>query len=179
MNQPKTWAQDALVPPEPDGHFVMIPLTKGKFAIVDEADAELVLSAGTWFARRAPRTWYATYGNPGISMHALIVGIKGLDHVNRNGLDNRRINLRPATQSQNNANRSLFRNNKSGYRGVTWNQRARKWKAQIRVNGQYIYLGLFGDAIEAARAYNRAALEHFGEFAQLNPLPDATEPPAA
>ena len=181
MHQPKACLQDALTPPGPEGHFVMIPLTQGKFTIVDEADAGLVLSAGCWYAIRAPRTWYAVRSASGVRlhMHTLIADVKGPDHVNRNGLDNRRINLRTANQSQNCANQGVPSNNTSGYKGVTRNRANRKWKAQINVNGQYIYLGTFDDSAEAARAYNEAALEHFGEFAWLNPLPDVTEPPAA
>lgn len=187
MNHPKTWLQDALIPPEPDGHFVMIPLTRGKFAIVDEADAEMILDRGKWRAIKGPKTYYAVRsdGPPGpdlrqFAMHAVILGCKGGDHANRNGLDNRRVNLRVATASQNQANRGLFSNNKSGYKGVHWNRNRGKWLAVIKVNGTRRHLGIFADPVDAARAYNRAALEAWGEFAWVNPLPeDVTEPPAA
>ena len=170
--------------PDYDGHFVMIPLDKGKFAIFDEADAELVLNGKAWSANQArTRTWYATRkeGTPRatISMHVLIAGHKSVDHANRNGLDNRRTNLRAATLSQNNANRAPFRSNTSGYKGVYWGRSERKWIASIKVNNRKKRLGGFDDPVEAARVYNRAALEAWGEFAWLNPLPDATEPPAA
>lgn len=184
MDQPKTWAQDALMPPEPDGQFVMIPLTKGKFAIFDEADAELVLSRGPWIATAAggsSRTWYALRqeGSPPkpLFMQWLIGGRKWLDHANRNGLDNRRINLRPATRSQNGANRAPDRRNTSGYKGVHWDRGASRWVAKIKSGGSQVRLGYFRDPAEAARAYNQAALEVFGEFAWLNPLPP--ESPAA
>jgi hypothetical protein len=149
----------------------MIPLDKGKFAIVDEADVPLVLSGKGWSAtqHRPGRTWYAKRSG-GASMHVLIAGYKGVDHANRNGLDNRRINLRPATPSQNAANCSPSRRNKSGYKGVWWDRSARKWVASIGVNGRVIRLGAFGDPVEAARAYNRAAAEAFGEYAWLNPV---------
>ena len=158
-----------------DGHFVMIPLTHGKFAIVDEADAELVLNGKPWRATR-PRTltWYAqrrTLQGVTVSMHSLITGYPMVDHVNRNGLDNRRINLRPATLSQNSANRALFRNNTSGYKGVYWDRPQRKWMAVIMANGRRKRLGVFDDPVEAARAYNHAAAEAFGEYAWLNPVP--------
>jgi hypothetical protein len=161
--------------PAGDGHFVMIPLTKGRFAIADEADAHLVLDGGEWSAgQRSGRTWYAARKKDAarepISMHILIAGYKGVDHVNRNGLDNRRINLRPATRSQNRVNCPPSRNNTSGYKGVSWNRPARRWVARIGVNGRRIGLGYFADSAEAARAYNRAALEAFGEYAWLNPV---------
>lgn len=73
----------------------------------------------------------------------------------------------------------LQRNNKSGYRGVYWHLRSIKWVARIKVDGRQVHLGCFDDPVEAARAYNRAALEAFGEFAWLNPLPDTVESPAA
>lgn len=176
MSQPKTWLQDAFIPPEPDGHFVMIPLTQGKFTIVDEADAESVLRVGSWCAIRAPHTWYAGRGKPRIHVHAMIGG-SGADHANRNGLDNRRVNLRPATASQQQANRRPFSNNTSGYKGVCLRQLDRKWVAHIQVDGRKRYLGSFADAADAARAYNRGALEAFGEYAWLNPVPPAPEVP--
>lgn len=165
-------------------HWVMIPLTNGKFAIVDEADAGMILRMGAWSAKA--NSWGAYYagrleGRPQrlVSMHALIAGCEAPDHVNRNSLDNRRINLRPATPEQNNANRARYRNSKSGYKGVYWAKRDRKWKAAICVSGRRVSLGLFDDPVEAARAYNAAALKAWGEYAWLNPIPDATEPPAA
>jgi len=168
--------------PEPDGQFVMIPLTQGKYALVDEGDADWIVYFGKWHAARHGRTWYARRRDQGskrlVSMHALIAGDHA-DHANRNGLDNRRVNLREATSSQNNANKGPASNNTSGYKGITWNRGARRWKAQIGIDGQRRYLGMFDDPAEAARTYNRAALEIFGEFAWLNPIPDAAEPPAA
>lgn len=159
-----------------DGQFVMIPLTHGKFAIVDEADAELVLAGSRWTAiQPKTHTWYAIrYAGPpkdSISMHILVAGYKGVDHINGNGLDNRRINLRPATRQQNSANCGPQRNNTSGYKGVSWHRKMNKWVSQIRVNGRAVHLGSFTDPVEAARAYNRAAAGAFGEYAWLNPLP--------
>lgn len=159
-----------------DGHFVMIPLTKGKFAIVDEADAELVLNRGRWYAHKGAtaRTFYAIYVERSprrvTFMHVLIAGRKGFDHVNRNGLDNRRINLRPATGTQNNANQALRSDSTSGFKGVTWHKQDRKWQAKIKANGKDYYLGQFEHPLDAAHAYNQAALEAFGEFAWLNPI---------
>lgn len=173
-------ARSTLEPPGYDGHFVMISLTQGKYAIVDEADAELVLSRGKWFAEaKRNRTYYAARGEGSpkrhLAMHALIAGLKRPDHVNRNGLDNRRINLRPASHGQNSANIAPPRNNTSGYKGVVWHKKSGAWCARIGIDGARKHLGLFDDPVEAARAYNRAAIEAFGEYAQLNPAPAAPD----
>lgn len=93
-----------------------------------------------------------------------------LDHRNRNKLDNRIRNLRPATRSLNNANQSMKRNNTSGYKGVS--AKDGKWMAQITVNGDWFYLGRHATPEIAALAYNKAAFEHHGEFAYLNEVPN-------
>lgn len=102
----------------------------------------------------------------------MIAGCKGPDHINRNGLDNRRINLRAATAFQNLGNQALRSTNKSGYKGVNWNRLRRKWQGSIKIHGRSRHLGMFTDPVDAARAYNAAALEAWGEFAWLNPVPD-------
>lgn len=91
-----------------------------------------------------------------------------VDHINGNGQDNRACNLRLADHSQNLANRGRNANNTSGFKGVYWHRRARKWMAQIVVRGKVLYLGLHPDRYAAARAYDRAAIEHFGPFAARN-----------
>jgi len=105
-------------------------------------------------------------------MHKIIAERMGLigpiDHGNRNKLDNRRSNLRRATQSQNGANSFLRSNNKSGFRGVSWYEQTKQWHAQITVEGRVKHLIYSPDKFEAARAYNQAALHHFGKFARLN-----------
>jgi len=88
-----------------------------------------------------------------------------VDHINRNGLDNRRCNLRLATRSQNCANKPAYRTNRSGYKGVRWSSRAQKWIAYIRVRGQHKYLGRHTTPEAAHQAYLAAAIEAFGEFA--------------
>lgn len=90
-----------------------------------------------------------------------------LDHRNRDGLDNSWTNLRLASLSQQNANRNLPVAS-SGYRGVNKNRRSKGFQAAIKVHARTIYLGSFMCPHEAAKAYNAAALEHFGEFAVLN-----------
>ena len=100
-------------------------------------------------------------------MHVLIAG-PGCDHRNRNGLDNRRDNLRPATGSQQKQNRRRQRNNKSGYIGVYWNKVQQLWHAQIMHNQKSVWIGRYNSAIEAARARDAKAIEIFGPFAVLN-----------
>ena len=127
--------------------------------------------------------WYnscgyaATSTKPPVQMHRMIareMGITGLvDHENRNKLDNRRSNLRPADMATNSANRTKagIRAPSSPYKGVKRNGRSRRWCAQIKVKGQTRYLGSFATQEEAAAAYNRAAEEAFGAFAVLNQVP--------
>ena len=91
-----------------------------------------------------------------------------LDHINRDSLDNRKCNLRFCTSSQNQMNKGLQRNNKSGYRGVHWLNSQKKWFSGIKFNHKVTYLGLYDDKKEAARAYDKKAKEIFGEFAYIN-----------
>ena len=152
-----------------------VTLTRGKTALVDDEDYELV-SGIPWSATNNGRgdRWYAVhrsqrFGN--LRMHRLILNAPDhlqIDHVDGNTLDNRRSNLRLATRSQNGANRRLSKNNTSGFTGVTWNKNWQKWEAQIKVRGERLALGGFASPEEAAAVYNRVALAHFGEFARLS-----------
>jgi hypothetical protein len=92
------------------------------------------------------------------------------DHINGNPLDNRRENLRSATQQMNGINTGLCSTNTSGFKGVS--PEKGKWSAQIHVMNRKKFLGYFDDKVEAAKAYNSAAKKHFGEFAWLNPIPE-------
>jgi|WetSurMetagenome_2_1015567.scaffolds.fasta_scaffold55921_5 hypothetical protein len=93
-----------------------------------------------------------------------------IDHINHNGLDNRKCNLRICTQSENSKNQKLKKNNTSGFKGVYWDNLRQKWHCQIMINRKCIYLGLFVNKIDAALTYNNKAKELFGEFACLNKL---------
>jgi hypothetical protein len=149
-----------------------IPLTQGKVAFVDDEDFERI-SRYKWCATQNKRNWYAVRNSPRhsgrrdrrILMHAEIIGGIGVDHRNRNGLDNRRINLRFATEHQNRANARLSCKNTSGMRGVYWRKEYGKWRAMICVNYRIIHLGHFTDKITAAHARRQAELAYFGEFA--------------
>ena len=94
-----------------------------------------------------------------------------IDHVNGIRDDNRLLNLREATNHQNCMNRPMATKNRSGYKGVSFHTQSKKWRARINLNKQEITLGSFTCPIEAAKAYNKAALELHGEFAFLNPIP--------
>jgi hypothetical protein len=159
---------------------VAIPLTKGLVALVDAEDAERVLAAGPWHAHVCPGTTYACHRGSRpekvyVHMHRLILGVDTeVDHINGDGLDNRRANLRTATHSQNQANApKQSRVTTSRYRGVSWFARTRRWQAHITVAGKHRGLGYFDTEEEAALAYDNAASEAFGEY--VHPNLDAPE----
>lgn len=151
-----------------------IPLTQGKFAIVDD-DMFEELSKFKWHFSRfgyAVRKPYSGRGK-NFYMHRVIAGTpEGMstDHINGDKLDNRRSNLRICSTSSNMRNRGKQNNNTSGYKGVFWSIPAGRWRAQIVVNKKSIHLGLYDTTEEAASAYNVAAKEYFGEFANLNEI---------
>jgi len=91
-----------------------------------------------------------------------------IDHEDRNNLNNQRLNLRYATQSQNGANRGPQRNNRSGYKGVHWDTERQKWSAHIKVDQKVIQLGRFIDISDVANAYDKASIKYFGPFAHQN-----------
>lgn len=161
-----------------------IPLSRGYVALVDDADAARVLAGGPWHASRRGRQVYAQRHLPLAGdrrttqqLHTFLTDWPLVDHANGNGLDNRRVNLRSATVSQNNANAQLRTDSTSGRKGVTWHRPRRRWQAQIQAAGRKRHLGYFGSVDEAAQAYDTAARELFGEYARVN-FPN-TEAPAA
>jgi hypothetical protein len=144
-------------------------------ALVDDEDAARVASF-RWQARLQGNIWYAVRTVDGgrhtkQAMHRLLLcAPRGsqVDHVNGNGLDNRRSNLRYCTNGQNQQNRHHARNNTSGFRGVTWNKASQKWQAGIKYEGKSIHLGLHDNREDAARAYDIMARQIFGSFAHPN-----------
>lgn len=157
--------------------LVPIEMTQGMTAWVSPEDADLVGRHSWSVATRGEKIYaQARIGGKNVLMHTLLMnppeGV-GVDHVDGDTLDNRRSNLRLASKSQNAANRGPTKSNTSGYKGVHWHKQGKKWMAAIGVDGKSIYLGLFQHAQDAARAYDEAALKHFGEYAVLNfPPPD-------
>lgn len=155
---------------------VRVPLTRGFEAVIDAADAPLVLGR-SWNAHVSTRTGkvYAAgrtgRGTPYEFMHNVILGVPPLtitDHRDCDGLNNRRQNLRVATHSQNNANRMKNSRSRSRFKGVYWEVAKGKWRVRPKLNGKFRHVGYFTDEAEAARAYDAAARELFGEFARLN-----------
>lgn len=123
----------------------------------------------------AVHSQYMGYGKTPktISMHRLITkpedGIE-IDHINRDGLDNRKSNLRLVNHSQNMMNRAAFKGTKSGFRGVTYDARYDRWQARITASGTRYTLGNFATAQEAGRAWSDAALRLHGEYADVESL---------
>jgi hypothetical protein len=104
-------------------------------------------------------------------MHRVIMNAPSgmlVDHRDGNGLNNQKSNLRICNRKQNQQNRPMNSNNKSGYKGVCWNKRSNKWRSGIRVDNKDIFLGSFFCLVKAAKAYDEAAKKYFGEFAYLN-----------
>lgn len=161
-----------------EGAVVRLKLSQDRVALIDKADYPLVRDL-TWHCHRVPTRrggdmWYVAAHIPGadnkVLMHNVIMQPPPemvVDHVNFNGLDNRRANLRLATRSQNTAH-ARSRHGSSEYRGVSWDDSRKMWKASIKRGGRPVSLGVFHSEEEAARAYDAAALAHYGGFALLN-----------
>jgi hypothetical protein len=159
--------------------FRKIPLTQGKYAIVDPEDYDR-LTKYKWHVHKSAHSYYAVHSltngknlpRKNIQMHNLVIKPPPgcfLDHISQNALDNRKANLRIATHTQNVWHRRKFNTpSRSTYKGVDWVQKQKKWRARIRVNGKRIYLGSFSDQIQAAKAYDQAARKFHGQFAALN-----------
>lgn len=149
-----------------------IQLTQGYKAIIDEGDYDMI-SLYSWHVADVHGNLYAarTIAGQKQYMHRLIAGngTGKVDHRNGDGLDNRRANLRSATDSQQQANRGKQKgNHTSQYKGVCFRTRNGKWLASIKVKGKSLHLGYFPTEEAAALAYNEAAAIYFGEFARLN-----------
>lgn len=158
-----------------------IPLTQGKLAVVNDIDYAF-LTQWKWYFHKKGYAVRGSHKSDGfnkrtvIYMHRVVLSRKlgysdfeETDHKNQSRLDNRRGNLRPASHSQNQGN-SKLQQGVSKFKGVHWRKDRKKWRVYIGFEGNRRYLGMFMDEIEAAEAYNKAALEHFGEFACLNPV---------
>lgn len=156
-----------------------IPLTQGKVALVDDEDFGL-LNKRKWFfePQKKSDTGYAvrskrlsTGKRVWERMHRLLLGLdledkKKVDHINGNGLDNRKKNLRTCTKMQNAHNQKKRSNNTSGYKGVT--KHSGKWRAAIGFKMRYYHIGLYDTPEQAAKAYDKKAKELYGDFVRPN-----------
>jgi hypothetical protein len=164
--------------------FRRVRMTDGRYAKVDPADYYLVCDM-TWYAHGNGWKYYAQHKCQmpdgrckRIYMHRLIMFGSNpkseilntklfVDHINGDGLDNRRANLRFATASQNGCNKPGL-NKSSKYKGVSSTGRKNSWQATININNKHIHLGVFDNEVEAAKVYDEAAKKYHGEFAYLN-----------
>lgn len=151
----------------------LVPLSGGRFALIDSADA-VEVGRYSWsidstgaYARRGVQD--ADGRTKTIFMHRELTkappGME-VDHVNRDGLDNRRANLRLCTPSQNQRNRGKDRSNSSGFKGVSHYKRNGRWRATITIHGKFLHIGLYDTPEEAHAAYCAAAATLHGEFAR-------------
>lgn len=152
-----------------------IPLNQNKVALVDDEDYERI-SKYNWHAFSNKYTFYVSRHTwiggkrTTVKLHREVLRLSDksvqVDHINRDGLDNRKENLRICTTGQNRANSRMQKNNKSGYRGVY--KKGNRWAAYVSNKPKRYHVGTFGTPEQAARAYDKVAKKHYGEFAQLN-----------
>jgi hypothetical protein len=166
--------------------FRRIPLSQGKYAIVDPEDYDR-LSRHKWYTCNRDHTYYAIRGQWSpklkkrltIAMHREVIDVPDdlyVDHINHHGWDNRKANLRPATAADNARNARYPKiNTTSKYRGVWYNKKKKRWRAVIGLNNTRKVIGNFRDEIDAAKAYDKAAKKYYGEFAILN-FPNESSP---
>ncbi|MCK5604153.1 HNH endonuclease [Candidatus Pacearchaeota archaeon] len=153
-------------------------LKTGEVVFIDKKDYA-VISQYSWY-RHPVGSHHLLYAaawvnNKNTLMHRFLLNLNKnemTDHINGNGLDNRRSNLRKCTHQENMFNKKKYKNNKCGYKGVYWSPHHSKWRVTLYKYKKRFYIGYYRDLIEAAKAYNEAAIEHHGEFARLNKLPE-------
>ena len=158
-----------------EGDKAYVPLTQGKEAIIDKEDIDKV-SQYTWFAVKNGCRYATTAARNAenrvvnIAMHRLImdnpVGFE-IDHVDGDGLNNTKLNLRLATRQQNAFNLKKPKNNTSGFKGVSWCQASNRWKATISVNRVRHHLGFYNTKEQAYQAYCQASERFHGEFGRI------------
>jgi hypothetical protein len=164
---------------------IIIPWNDEVFTVLVDDDSYTLLNRHTWYIMFSGKdkrpyafteVFSKTQGKRMVYMHHLILGAYRMtDHANNNSLDNQFDNLRPATNSQNGINTPKYgfrdgRKTSSKYKGVCWDKRQQKWVAKIKRDKKFYNLGTFTDEDKAGLAYNKKALELYGEFAWLNPI---------
>jgi len=147
-----------------------VKLTQGKYSLVDDADFKKVKSI-KWYAHFDGFNWYARRNirldcgkRSGQTIHVFLLGSrknKEVDHVNGNGLDNQRKNLRFLSHSKNLLNRGRQSNNTTGYTGVSFHKATKKYRAYGRLNGKHVHLGVHSTVTKAKQAYKTFAEEHY------------------
>lgn len=148
-----------------------IKLTQGKTAKVDDEDYEWLSQWKWYYAKGYAARYDITKSSKTLYMHREIMKCPDniqVDHINLDRSDNRKENLRTCTNKENTRNSGKQRNNTSGYNGVTFRKDNNKWRARIKVDGKIIHLGDFNEKHSAAEAYDRAAIEYYGNFATTN-----------
>jgi hypothetical protein len=156
-------------PKPPQGDVRLIPLADGLYAYVDAADYE-GLSRWNWHVTSGGYPARSVKGGQ-VFMHREIMQPtqgKVVDHQDGNKANNCRFNLRVCSRKENQGNMQKQHGASSRYKGVSYSRRHGKYFAQCRFAGKHRWLGFFDDEVEAARAYDRAAVEECGEFARLN-----------
>lgn len=133
---------------------------KGKFALIDEDNLVKILSY-KWYVDSKGYVYREKCKVKRIFLHQVIMGDypkdkKQIDHINRNKRDNRKINLRFCTNSENHQNKGKYKSNTSGYVGVFWHPKPKKWMARLYIYGKSVYLGLFTDKQGAINAIKKA-----------------------
>lgn len=152
----------------------IIKLTQDKEMLVDDEDYDILMENKCQYHHMG----YAVTSKKingeykQFQVHRLILKLttkdKAVDHINGNKLDNRKQNLRLATTQENGMNRAKHKKFTSEYKGVGWSKARNKWRATIYFNYKAIYIGIFNNEEDAAKAYNEKANELFGKFAKLN-----------
>lgn len=155
----------------------MLELTQNLVALLDVEDVPLV-EPYAWFARRAKYTHYVMAYLRGADGRATSLGLHRLlmnppegmavDHINGDGLDNRRVNLRIVTVAENNMNSRVRRDSQSGIKGAYFNRKTGNYYSHIKRDGRRVHLGTFATAEEAAIAYARASKQLHGEFGRTH-----------
>jgi len=152
--------------------MIKLLLTNNMFAFIDKEDFEKI-ALYKWTFTKANKHYGRVKSNTGLFLHRLIMNAPQnleVDHINGDTLDNRKSNLRLVSRKHNQKNMTLSRRSKSGYKGVSWHKKAKKWQAHLMSDGIRIYLGLYLFKEDAAKAYNIASLAHHGEFGKLNKI---------